>query len=173
MIRSGDAMAAVSARAVSLAESGATQDRRHEWQRLVRTVKHVSVLAAVRSVRSLRESCVLPPGQAAKLIGIVISEPMLRLCRRYPMLGPDGPDLRQERRRELVRHLKVACLRRLGEYGLARLLSTDPKAYDALLRGKLQRGPRLPAGLEQEVDRVLQLIQLPSGGRDRGRLAAR
>ncbi len=170
MIRSGDAIAAITARVVALADSASKEDRRREWRRLAKALNAVSVLAAVRSVRSLRESGDLTLGLAARLIDLIIHEPTLRLYRRSPTLRPHLPNLRQERHRELARHLKVGCLRRLGEYRLARLLSTDPKAYCELLRDKQPRGPRLPASLEDEVEKALELMQLRTGGG--GRLAA-
>jgi hypothetical protein len=170
MIRSGDAIAAITARAVALAECTSKKDRAREWQHLVRALKRVSILAAVRSVRSLRESGALTAGQAAKLIDLIIRKPMLRLCRRSPTLRPHLPELKKDRHRQLARHLKAGCLRRLGEYRLARLLSTNPNAYNKLLRDRPPLGPRLPAGLEQEVEKALQLMQFPSRGG--GKLAA-
>jgi len=164
MIRSGDALAAITARAIALAEHASRKDRALEWQRLVKILKRVSVLAAVRSVSSLRQSGVLSAGQAARLIDRSIRGPMVRLCRRSPTLRPHLPVLKQGRHRELARQLKVGCLRRLGEYGMARLLSTAPNAYYSLLRDKPPLGPRFPIKLEQELEKVLQLMQLPIGG---------
>jgi hypothetical protein len=152
-VRSTEGAAAIAKRVHDVNAGVGRPNLAKEWKGTMQALKDVSVLVAVRTVRSLRESNALSVTHATRFIDTAIGDTVELLCDR-------DAELREHWDAVRARKIKVVCLRRLGEHELAKLLLRDPDAYAARLRHHWPpRGAQLPIELELEVAAALQLME--------------